>query len=170
MSSLVSLPRHDCLPTVQEDARVDEASHNHGTGRFEKLISGMHLGEVTRRLIHRMWRAAAAVSRASLHAVIVMGRQVCTCRASAPQWLHCVVLHVPRSTPCRSTCRESDLNLTLRPQEMPRWEVPVRLESGRDLLTSAHVGRMAADVTEELAEVAGQVQESFGAEMPKFMR
>lgn len=46
----------------------------------------------------------------------------------------------------------------------------MRLESGRDLLTSAHVGRMAADVTEELAEVAGQVQESFGAEMPKFMR
>lgn len=43
---------------LDEDADLDAASLNPGRGRYEKLVSGLHLGEVARRLLRRLWAAA----------------------------------------------------------------------------------------------------------------
>ena len=42
------------LPRCEEDLWVDCSSNNPGRGLFEKLISGLYLGEITRRLLFRL--------------------------------------------------------------------------------------------------------------------
>ncbi len=48
--------------TLEEDTWVDEASANPGHGLFEKLISGLYIGEVTRRILLRIARETGMYS------------------------------------------------------------------------------------------------------------
>lgn len=62
MSASLDHHRSPDIPCVAEDLWLDAASINPGKGRFEKLVSGLHLGELTRRLLTRLWREAEVSS------------------------------------------------------------------------------------------------------------
>lgn len=44
----------EALPRCEEDLWVDFASNNPGRGLFEKLVSGLYIGEVCRRILYRL--------------------------------------------------------------------------------------------------------------------
>eukprot|EP00887_Chlorella_sp_A99_P006231 scaffold3.g6231.t1 len=57
--------KSDHLPLLEEDLWIDLSSRNPGSGAFEKLVSGLYLGEVARRLLLRLARDAALFGRAA---------------------------------------------------------------------------------------------------------